>query len=408
MPTQLTRADVEAGNHTIAQVLALIDERDAAVAEVKRVTEAATVAYEVAESERKELEQKVDALLDQHDEDTEFIDSLGQICCGVAFTNGQYEEANEYARTHSECAFCGEFGPRTPEAMNEHIRHCSKRPEWTVIKERDAAIRERDEARAEAALRIQAHEEMAVEADDRAEKAEAMVAALREALTAQGLVNEHRVGRTGREAGWCIGRCPTAGHSEECEQARATLRDTAAVAEARDERIRAEERAKADGHAADAEALREVLRHVKVRISFVGHPGEPWRGDRTRHELLGDHGPDWSDVIERIERVLSVTNEPTEHILRMTREHAESYASACAGWIRGEGVPARGEIATALADHDARVRAAALREAARHFETVPHHVPAHDAPQGLVSFGQVAADVLRALATRPAEKERPT
>jgi hypothetical protein len=45
----------------------------------------------------------------------------------------------------------------------------------------------------------------------------------------------------------------------------------------------------------------------------------------------------------------------------------------------------------------AEVRTKALRDAAAHFRTVPHHVAAHDAHQGLVSFGHSAADVLDAL-----------
>jgi hypothetical protein len=104
-----------------------------------------------------------------------------------------------------------------------------------------------------------------------------------------------------------------------------------------------------DDHSADATALREVLRHVKIRIAFVGHPGEPWRGDRSRHELLGENGPDWSDVVERIERVLAVSSPPVSAIQRMTREHAEQFISACAGWIRDEGTPPPGELADAIA-----------------------------------------------------------
>ena len=61
-------------------------------------------------------------------EQEEMIDALGQICCGVAFTNGQYEEHNEHARTHSVCAFCGVEGERTPEAMLAHMKKCEKHP----------------------------------------------------------------------------------------------------------------------------------------------------------------------------------------------------------------------------------------------------------------------------------------
>ena len=61
-------------------------------------------------------------------EQEEMIDALGQICCGVAFTNGQYEEHNEHARTHSVCAFCGAEDERTPEAMLAHMKKCEKHP----------------------------------------------------------------------------------------------------------------------------------------------------------------------------------------------------------------------------------------------------------------------------------------
>lgn len=50
---------------------------------------------------------------------------------------------------------------------------------------------------------------------------------------------------------------------------------------------------------------------------------------------------------------------------------------------------------------DDRVRHVTLEEAAKHFETVPHHV-AHNFMK--VSFGQIAADTLRALAARAPEK----
>lgn len=147
--------------------------------------------------------------------------------------------------------------------------------------------------------------------------------------------------------------------------------DRVARAAERDELTKklAAAQAACDGYSADAESMREVLREVKIRIAFIGHPGEPWRGTRGSSQVIGENGPDWGDVCERIDRALAAATEPTEQIRRMTRGHAEAYASACAGWIRGEGTPPPGEVATALAaaqarEQELRAEACALREVA--------------------------------------------
>lgn len=70
----------------------------------------------------------------QHVEDGEFIDSLGQICCAVAFTSGQYEEYNARVAREAYCAYCGETGPRTPEAMRSHSARCDKHPYGALVK----------------------------------------------------------------------------------------------------------------------------------------------------------------------------------------------------------------------------------------------------------------------------------
>lgn len=141
----------------------LIKERDEARAEVERVTQAATLSCEVAESERRELEA-------QAEEREELITGLGQICCGVAFTSGQYEEHNERALKYWTCAFCGAENEKTPEAMGAHLEVCTKHPAAKLRAELAIA---RAFADKECAARMEAQVELA--------KARAELAAEREA-----------------------------------------------------------------------------------------------------------------------------------------------------------------------------------------------------------------------------------
>jgi benzoyl-CoA reductase/2-hydroxyglutaryl-CoA dehydratase subunit BcrC/BadD/HgdB len=50
--------------------------------------------------------------------------------------------------------------------------------------------------------------------------------------------------------------------------------------------------------------LEEAAKAVKLRIIYVGHPKEPWRGERGVHKFLGDDGPDWSRELGLIEEAL--------------------------------------------------------------------------------------------------------
>lgn len=126
-------------------------------------------APEVLAADALTLLAEVRALQAERDEQEQFIDSLGNICCGVAFTTGQYEEHNERMRTTAECAYCREAGPRTPEAMTEHAERCAKHPLSAARAEVESLRRERDglrEAQAkwllspEAARRLDGYREL--------------------------------------------------------------------------------------------------------------------------------------------------------------------------------------------------------------------------------------------------------
>lgn len=113
------------GVHKKPEDADLIDDLvDAAFAEMDAIHTGNTGKIGICRAKRLEAEGALHVVLEQ----------LGQICCGVAFTSGQFEEYNAQVRVTSECAFCGEKGPRTPEAMEAHARGCEKHPLSKALK----------------------------------------------------------------------------------------------------------------------------------------------------------------------------------------------------------------------------------------------------------------------------------
>lgn len=53
------------------------------------------------------------------------------------------------------------------------------------------------------------------------------------------------------------------------------------------------------------EVARAALVDVKVRVSYIGHPQEPWRGNPERTYFLGESGPDWSVACASVEKALA-------------------------------------------------------------------------------------------------------
>lgn len=165
-----------------------------------------------------------------------------------------------------------------------------------------------------------------------------------------------------------------------------------------------------------AAALNAIKSHVKAHGWVLeGRGSYEWDDERYRDEAGNAMRP----VIEIAEKALNASGKVAAVALN-------DIAPAVFAWLRSRdlavhakwsenlhkslrGEPSEtntGDLAE-IEEHDAKVRAAALREAAAHFRAVPHHVPpGHFDDTGHVPFGHVAADVLDSLAAVPTSGER--
>ncbi len=71
------------------------------------------------------------------------------------------------------------------------------------------------------------------------------------------------------------------------------------------------------------EAIRKLLRDVKVRIAFIGMPTEP----------MNEAGPDWSVEVKQIEQALALLrDEPNPDALRIMGANCTEMPDYCCKW----------------------------------------------------------------------------